>query len=108
MEALREHCGEFLATLASHANRIAESENKKEIQPHHMLSALSSMGFSAYADQLTHVDPSSLKKAKVGEYVCLLFRFNSILCLFFQETQEEERLRRGGGGAGEITRHSPS
>lgn len=50
-ELIAQCCTEFIHLLASEANDICAKQQKKTINPEHVLKALESLGFSEYIDE---------------------------------------------------------
>ncbi|OZJ03312.1 hypothetical protein BZG36_02262 [Bifiguratus adelaidae] len=54
-ELLIDCCVEFIHLIASEANEICEKETKKTIAAEHVISALQSLGFESYVEEVQEV-----------------------------------------------------
>ena len=86
VEYIRVCCMKFLSTLASQANKIAESEKKKELRPQHFQGAAMSLGFGSYLEKIGDVEATRPK-------VSLKHRSISILWIKFHPNRERESVR---------------
>jgi predicted ATP-dependent protease len=60
---------EFIHLIASEANEICEKETKKTIAGEHVISALQTLGFEDYVEEVDEV----YKEHKKQQKVCVLF-----------------------------------
>ncbi|KAK9895767.1 histone-fold-containing protein [Cystobasidium minutum MCA 4210] len=63
-EFLGDCLKEFILLVSSEANEICEKDSKKTILPEHLTSALKSLGFDSYVDQVSEVASEHKQQSK--------------------------------------------
>ncbi|KAL7006500.1 negative cofactor 2 transcription regulator complex subunit ncb2 [Cystobasidiomycetes sp. EMM_F5] len=63
-EFLGDCCKEFILLVSGEANEICEKDSKKTILPEHIVSALKSLGYESYIEQVDEVASEHKQQSK--------------------------------------------